>query len=527
VKILSLGNEYFRSSLIRAGVEVVQAGAESEADLKIDPDQVDLAALIERVSPPPDVLLLTDDLGRRVLPWGLERCRLPRVYYAVDGPINLYWQRHLAGLFDLVVADQKDCALTLSERLDREVIWLPVAVDPGPYQGPEEEEKNDFAFVGTLEPAVRPKRSNILATLQSRFQVALAGERGSGWVGPEKAGRLYRQSRLVLNENLFPGVTTRMMETLAAGGCLFTEDCGNGLTDLFEPGEHLITFGPDDLISQAGLYLADRAARRRIASKGRQEFLARHTIFHRAQTLLAAIESLRSAPPRAVQDLASLAWTSLLLGLRKPEHDGQRRLARSRLLFKEAVRRGPSEVPARWGLGLALAALDRREEAVDELDGAARLANNEFRIHLARGMILTEAGRWEEGSQDLAQAAAMAGGADLADEASNRQGLKGGQAAFHLAWGLILTRAGEGLWPGFNRSRLSMAFWGALEHLARAVDLEPGNLKALVTLAGLLDGHGQEAFSRPLWFRAADLAPGDESIAASLARAEQLSYWSG
>ena len=175
MKLLSLGNEYFRSALIRAGVEVVQAGPESGADLKIDPDQVDLAALLERVSPPPDVLLLTDDLGRRVLPWGLERCRLPKVYYAVDTPINFYWQRHLAGLFDLVVADQKDCALALSEQLSREVIWLPVAIDPALYQGPEEEEKNDFAFVGTLEPTIRPKRSGLVVSPMMRAVTSRSG----------------------------------------------------------------------------------------------------------------------------------------------------------------------------------------------------------------------------------------------------------------------------------------------------------------------------------------------------------------
>ena len=127
---------------------------------------------------------------------------------------------------------------------------------------------------------------------------------------------------------------------------------------------------------------------------------------------------------------------------------------------------------------------------------------------------------------ETAGAAGLAGRVDLAGPASNLDRFPAGDAAFHLAWGLILTESGEGLWPGFDRSRLAMPFWGGLEHLTRSLAIDPECLEALIAAAELLDGHGQEAFSRPLWLKAADLEPEDEYIAARLARAEHLSYWS-
>jgi hypothetical protein len=65
----------------------------------------------------------------------------------------------------------------------------------------------------------------------------------------------------------------------------------NGLTELFEEGRHFIGYSDDDMIEQANRYLADEAARRRIADAGRAEILEKHTYTHRVRTLLDMVAS--------------------------------------------------------------------------------------------------------------------------------------------------------------------------------------------------------------------------------------------
>ena len=74
MKILYLGNPYFEDHLRRAGATVDRIGPDKEASIRRDPDRVDLAGLIRGMRTKPDVILLTDDLGSRTLPWGLLGC---------------------------------------------------------------------------------------------------------------------------------------------------------------------------------------------------------------------------------------------------------------------------------------------------------------------------------------------------------------------------------------------------------------------------------------------------------------------
>ena len=530
MRILLLGSGYFKPWLAKAGAEVAAAGPDPDCELRADPSEVDLSRLAAGMKPGPDLVLLTDDLGRRVLPWGLERCGLPKVYYGVDAPLNLFWQVHLAHLFDLVALDQKEEAEKLSARTGREVLWLPVGVDPSLYEGPPEEEVHDLAFVGTVEERVRPRRSNILRLLKERFRVETAGARGQGWLGPGEAARLYRRAGLVLNENLFPGVTTRMLEVMAAGGCLFTEEAGNGLTDLFRPGVHYVPYGPPggpgEIISQAEHYLNRPEKRKAIAWAGQAECLAKHTIFARAQRLLAAMEEVLAqkedrpqGSPKA-REMGELAWATLLTGLRWPERGGERRLARALLLFKEARRQGATK--AGLGLALGLIVLGRSPEAEEVLDRELARGEAGHRALLALGMIKLQAGQEGRAKELLARAA-------LSIDPEQKLGpydqeVLRDRAEFHLVWGRLLDLAGEGLCPGFNLTGLPTALWWGVEHLSRAVDLAPDRIEPLVCLAELLDRHGQAALSFKIWSKAAGLAPDEERVRLGLEKAGRAGY---
>lgn len=522
MRILLLGSDYFKPWLVQAGVEVIWAGQEPDCDLAANLDRVEVSRLIARLDPPPDLLLLTDDLGRRTLPWGLDRCPIPTAYYGVDGPLNLFWQRHLAGFFDLAAVDQKDTAQALADRLDRPVHWLPVAVDPADYLGSATgQPEHDFGFVGAVEASVRPKRANIINLLKSKYDVQAVGARGQGWVSPAEAAKIYRQAKLALNENLFPGVTTRMFEIMASGGCLFTELTDNGLADLFELGRHLIAFGPDNILDLAERYLADQPARRQIARAGQEAVLAGHTIAHRAQQLLTWLEQTLAGEQAARPGPIDLGWAFLLKALRWPDKNGDRRSMQARIQFQRAVKAEPDRAEAHYGLGLSLAAIGKPGEAAETVARAAGLEPEKIDYHLAEGLLRLQAGESGPGEAVLFRAEHLARQAapDLADIQAGRPG----QAEFHYFWGRALTESGQGLIPGFSRQQRPMVFWGGLEHLVAAIGLKPDHVAALIAAARLLDSHGQAAASHDLWRRAAELAP-DEAHIQGRDRAARAGY---
>ena len=315
MEILLIGSDYFKPWLTRAGIKVLHLGPGEDSEIKADPNRVDLQALISHMETRPDMLLLTDDLGSRVLPFGLEKVSIPKAYYGVDSPINYYWQRYLAGVFDLVLLDQRDQARDLSAELDREVHWLPVGVDPLLYAGPG---RGRHMISHLWEPwSTESGQTNRDPEPAKGKILGQAGRRQGGGLGePPRGGRLYRRSRLVLNENLFPGLTTRMLEVMASGGCLFSEDVDNGLRDVFCPGTHYIAFDHSNIADLAEQYLNDPAARKAVAQKGRRVCRAKHTIQARTSKLLDLCEGLKPGPGQP--DLSSLGWTFLLLELDGP-----------------------------------------------------------------------------------------------------------------------------------------------------------------------------------------------------------------
>ena len=461
---------------------------------------------------------MTDDLGRRVFPVGLDQTDALKVWYGVDGPINFYWHCHWAGLFDLVLSDQKDCAQKLAELTPAATKWLPVAVDTAQYAGPPEKKIYDFGFVGVVNEGVRPKRSRILELLSRRYKVRTAGGRQDEWVTPSRAARLYRQSRLVLNENLFPGVTTRMFEAMASGAMLLTEN-GPGLTDLFTPGEDLALYGPDDILDQAALFLADPRRREKIAASAREKVLAGHDIKHRAARLLDLIA--RTRRNRNIAAGASyfrqMGKVLFLAATRWPDHDGAARLQRAEILLVRAAHLGLADAETMFFLGLAAKFKGNQSGALARLSKAVEAGS--IRAGIALGFLELEADRSAKALERF-RTAARTHGHDF--PGFPRGG--GLSADQHFILGLILDAEGFGLTPGFSRFGLDMAFWNALEHYRAAIIIEERHAPALARLGDVLARHGAFAEAHLFLSRAASLCPEARRLAEESDRAGRLGY---
>lgn len=84
------------------------------------------------------------------------------------------------------------------------------------------------------------------------------------------------------------GTSNRIWRVLGAGG-LFLGEYVEGCEMLAKHGEHVVWYrNPEEAVTLARQYLADRAGRRRIAAAGRAHALTYHTYAHRVTSILAA-----------------------------------------------------------------------------------------------------------------------------------------------------------------------------------------------------------------------------------------------
>src|SRR5213593_205314 len=153
VRILHVGNVHLVDPLRAHGHEVIAAFEEYPA-LAVPGVPFDVRALWRR-------LPFAATLGPQALPFGLEDVPVPRVYYAVDVHMNFFWQRYYARLFDLVLVAQKDY-VPLFAAAGVPARWLPWGADERVFHERGLGRVHDLVFVGTVDPATRPKRAAIV-----------------------------------------------------------------------------------------------------------------------------------------------------------------------------------------------------------------------------------------------------------------------------------------------------------------------------------------------------------------------------
>ena len=507
--ILSFGSEYFHQSFINQGHKVLAAPHE---------DGFPLSDFYNTLRDRPDVLIYTDHLGHQAWPQGLENINIPKIYYAVDTPINFWWQQHFAKLFDLVFVDQKPYAKKLQAQ-GVNAHWLPVAVDTSSYSPSTEDVEKiyDFSFVGVVNDRVRTKRSRLIKQLSSRYSLKNIGDHQKGWVDAEESRALFSQSHLILNENLFPGVTTRMMEAMASGTVLFTEKAGGDLGELFQAGEDFAWFEPQELMGAAEYWLSDKARLKKMGARALEKMRNNHDINNRAETVLQAAAALnlssKGAGPEAWDNTGR---TLFLTALRWPKEGGKERIQRAERLFLQAAEKGELSPEGKFMLG-------HINRLKGEPDLASRWLNRAWnegytRAALGLGILGLSTGQDVEASNWLKKFT----------DSDDFPNLSASTLHFEAVQPLAdkLLAMGEPINPGFNLTPHDPALWTAFEFYLSAHQARPDDLDVACNLTNLLLNCGASAESVEIAEDTLKHHPSDETLSHLYSQGATASYLS-
>lgn len=231
-----------------------------------------------------DVYVNIDDGLRYRLPAELS----PSVLWIIDTHLDFDWCLTRARDFDFVFAAQRDGAALLRKHGIASAIWLPLACDPDIHRKHVIAKRYDVCFIGNVFPG---ERADLLRRIQGRFWNTFVAQ-----LYFEEMAKAYSASRIVFNRSILNDVNMRVLEALACGSLLITNDLReNGQEELLRDGVHLATYGDaEDLLDKIAWYLAHEEARERIAAAGRAEVLARHTYRHRMERLLDTVQQALS-----------------------------------------------------------------------------------------------------------------------------------------------------------------------------------------------------------------------------------------
>lgn len=503
MRILLLGSLDFAEPLRALGHQVVVLDRSGNGCAQTGQDSAwgDLKRLLNHGRDTVDAVVVSDNVGHRTLPTGLWDAGPVTAFYGLDAPINAFWQTSYARLFDVALLDQPMQSELLAGQHPG-AGWLPVGIDPSLYQGDiPDMQTPGVCFVGVVNEAVRPKRSALLAKVDKIAPLTVRGGRKDQWFPTLDSARLYRSHQVMLNENLFNGVTTRPLEGMASGACVLSEAAPGAMDRLFKDGEHLLFFGPLDLEQKLKFLLGDDGLRRRLAEAGREEVLGRHTLTHRAQELVRRLELAATVPSdrrpraRAGEALRLEGEALTMAALRWPKRDGAVRLERGAGRLTVAANDGADPLLGARSAGLACFIAGNLRRARSFLARAAEQgsAGDALRLALAH---------WRDERPDQARLA-------LARLPKDHPGLSEGpgDAGFHLAAARLLTSEGQGLSEGFNRQKLAPLAWTALEHLVEATRLEPGLALAWEMCGDLVMEHGAPNQAHFCYLRAMERHP--------------------
>ncbi len=242
----------------------------------------------------PDFYLWVET-GLDTIPEGLETLSVPKACYLIDTHINKERHLEIARHFDFVFLTQKAYIEEFKSAGHANVQWLPLACDPEIHGKTDLAERWDVGFVGSVTPA-HIRRKRLLDSIGNNFDLHIDRK------FMDEMAEVFCQSRIVFNNAIRDDLNMRVFEALCSGTLLVTDEApGSGLTELFKDGEHLAIYRDENILETIRYYLDHPEERERIAERGRQEVLERHTYVHRAKYLVSFLEEYFEKNPEALK----------------------------------------------------------------------------------------------------------------------------------------------------------------------------------------------------------------------------------
>lgn len=199
-------------------------------------------------------------------------------------------------LFDHVFVASTDAVRDFRKGGCKSVHLLPYASDTRCHRDFQLDRIYDVGFVGFTHLGVQSERAAVLADLAKRYKM-------NDYTKPafdEEVGRIYSQSKIVVNFPNNGGFNMRVFETMASGALLITEDVGNGQDEFFQDRKHFVLYkNKSEIQGLIEYYLSHEDERLAISREGQREVLAKHTYRHRMETMLKVLAEVGPQRNRA------------------------------------------------------------------------------------------------------------------------------------------------------------------------------------------------------------------------------------
>jgi hypothetical protein len=278
-------SEYYRSPLI-AGTRNLFIGPDilKETEdfwhsvLKLNNDELDGLALADRLNGldwNPDITFIKADATGRVNIKNLTAIEGKKILLMGDthhlkNPIQRMLSYSLGEHWDLITSEHDRHHLPFfSEIGHKNLIWLP-CFSMNPYSmKPSNPTDSRPVFVGSLSPHHQHRKRILENLLAAGVQLKITN------ASQHEASKLYNQHNISINISLNGDFNFRIMEVLAAGGCLLTDRLGpdSGLNQLFTEGVHYLGYNSaSEAVHQIKVIIDNPSMRMQIAHAGFNRF---------------------------------------------------------------------------------------------------------------------------------------------------------------------------------------------------------------------------------------------------------------
>jgi len=227
----------------------------------------------------PDFYLWVET-GLSDIPADLCEHDLPKVCYLIDTHINFDRHLEIAENFDFVFLAQKAYVQPMGEAGIKNVMWLPLACDPGIHGKLKVDKEFDVGFVGSIS-STPDRRKNLLEKIREKFDLNCQRK------FMNEMAEHFSKSRVIFNNAINNDLNMRVFEALCSGSLLVTDSApGSGLDEFFKDKEHLVIYDDENLEETISYYLKNESERERIANAGKREVLDKHTYGHRTELMV-------------------------------------------------------------------------------------------------------------------------------------------------------------------------------------------------------------------------------------------------